>query len=34
MRKGSEKGRCPLYREKEDALYILIKCSETRNWRK
>jgi hypothetical protein len=33
MRKASEKGRCPLCREKEDAVHILLKCSETRNWR-
>jgi hypothetical protein len=28
MRKGSEKGRCPLCTEEEDALYIKLKCSE------
>jgi hypothetical protein len=31
MRKGSEKGRCPLCSEEEDP--ILLKCSETRKWR-
>jgi hypothetical protein len=34
MRKGFEKGRCPMCGEEEDALHILLKCSETRNWRK
>jgi hypothetical protein len=33
MRKGSEKGRCPLCSEDEDAIHILLKCSETRTWR-
>jgi hypothetical protein len=33
MRKGSEKGRCPLCSEKEDSIHILLKCSETRKWR-
>jgi hypothetical protein len=33
MRKGFEKGRCPLCREDEDAIHILLKCSETRKWR-
>jgi hypothetical protein len=33
MRKGSEKGRCPLYSEEEATIYILLKCSETRKWR-
>jgi hypothetical protein len=33
MRKGFEKDRCPLYREEEDALHILLKCSETGKWR-
>jgi hypothetical protein len=32
MRKGFEKGRCPLCREDEDALHILLKCLETRKW--
>jgi hypothetical protein len=30
MRKGFEKGRCPLCSEDEDAIHILLKCSETR----
>jgi hypothetical protein len=33
MRKGFEKGRCPLYRDEEDVLHILLKCLEMRNWR-
>jgi hypothetical protein len=33
MRKGFEKGRCPLCSEEEDAIHILLKCSETRKWR-
>jgi hypothetical protein len=33
MRKGSEKGRCPLCSEEEDSIHILLKCSETRKWR-
>jgi hypothetical protein len=33
MRKGSEKGRCPLCSEEEDPIRILLKCSETRKWR-
>jgi hypothetical protein len=33
MRKGFEKGRCPLCSENEDAVHILLKCSETRKWR-
>jgi hypothetical protein len=32
MRKGFEKGRCPLCSEDEDAIHILLKCSETRKW--
>jgi hypothetical protein len=33
MRKGFEKGRCPLCSEEEDPIYILLKCSEKRKWR-
>jgi hypothetical protein len=33
MRKGFEKGRCPLCSEEEDPIHILLKCSETRKWR-
>jgi hypothetical protein len=33
MRKGFEKGRCPLCSEDEDSIHILLKCSETRKWR-
>jgi hypothetical protein len=33
MRKGFEKGRCPLCSEEEDPVHILLKCSETRKWR-
>jgi hypothetical protein len=33
MRKGFEKGRCPLCSADEDAVHILLKCSETRKWR-
>jgi hypothetical protein len=33
MRKGFEKGRCPICSEDEDAVHILLKCSETRKWR-
>jgi hypothetical protein len=33
MRKGFEKGRCPLCSEDEDAIHILLKRLETRNWR-
>jgi hypothetical protein len=32
VRKGFEKGRCPLCGQKEDALHILLKCSKTRKW--
>jgi hypothetical protein len=34
MREGSEKGRCPLCSEDEDAVHVLLKCVETRKWRK
>jgi hypothetical protein len=33
MRKGFQKGRCPVCSEDEDAVHILLKCSETRKWR-
>jgi hypothetical protein len=33
MRKGSEKGRCPVRSEEEDPIHILLKLSETRMWR-
>jgi hypothetical protein len=33
MTKGFEKGRCPLSSKDEDAVRILLKCSEIRNWR-
>jgi hypothetical protein len=33
MRKGFEKGRCPLCNEEEDPIHILLKCTETRKWR-
>jgi hypothetical protein len=33
MRKGFEEGRCSLCSENEDAIHILLKCSETRKWR-
>jgi hypothetical protein len=33
MRKGFEKGRYPLCIEDEDAVHILLKCSETRKWK-
>jgi hypothetical protein len=33
MRKGFEKGRCPLCSEDEDAIHILLKCLEMRKWR-
>jgi hypothetical protein len=32
MRKGFEKGRCPVCSEEEDPIHILLKCSETK-WR-
>jgi hypothetical protein len=32
-KKGFENERCPLCRQEEDASHILLKCSETRNWR-
>jgi hypothetical protein len=32
-RQGSEKGRCPLRSEDEDAIHRYLKCSETRKWR-
>jgi hypothetical protein len=32
MRKGFEKGKCPLSSEDEDALHLLLKCLETK-WR-
>jgi hypothetical protein len=34
MRKGLEIGRCPLCNWEEDAVYILLKCPETRRLRK
>jgi hypothetical protein len=33
MRKGFQKGRYPLCSKDEDAIHILLKCSETRKWR-
>jgi hypothetical protein len=33
MKKGFEKGRRPLCSKDEDAVHILLKCSETRKWR-
>jgi hypothetical protein len=33
MRKGSEKGKCPLCTEEEDPIHVLLKCSKTRKWR-
>jgi hypothetical protein len=33
MRKGLEKGRCPLCSEGDDTVHILLKCSEARKWR-
>jgi hypothetical protein len=33
MRKGFERRRCSLCSEDEDAIHILLKCSETRRWR-
>jgi hypothetical protein len=33
MRKGYEKGRCPLCSKDEEAIHILLKFSETRKWR-
>jgi hypothetical protein len=33
MRKGFERGSCPLCSEDEDTVHILLKCSETRKWR-
>jgi hypothetical protein len=32
-RKRFEKGRCPLCSEDEDAIHILLKCSEMSKWR-
>jgi hypothetical protein len=32
MSKGSAKGRCPLCKEEEDAINVLLKCPETRKW--
>jgi hypothetical protein len=32
IRKGFEKGGCPLCSEDEDTVHILLKCSETRKW--
>jgi hypothetical protein len=34
IRNGFEKRRRPVRRQKEDALRVLLKCSETRKWRK
>jgi hypothetical protein len=34
MRKGFEKGRCPLCSDDEDPAHILLSCSEARKWRK
>jgi hypothetical protein len=33
IRKGLEIGRCPVYSGEEDAVHILLKCSETRRLR-
>jgi hypothetical protein len=33
MRRGLEEGRCPLCREDEDVIHILLKFSEKRKWR-
>jgi hypothetical protein len=33
IRRGFERGRCPLCLEKEDAKHILLKCPETKKWR-
>jgi hypothetical protein len=33
IRKGLEIGRCPLRNGEEDAVYILLKCPETRRLR-
>jgi hypothetical protein len=34
MRRGSEKGRCPLCTEEEDVIHnTLLKCLETGKWR-
>jgi hypothetical protein len=33
MRKGFEKGRCPLCSKDEDAVHTLLKYSETKKWR-
>jgi hypothetical protein len=33
IRRGFERGRCPLCFGEEDAKHILLKCSETKMWR-
>jgi hypothetical protein len=33
IRRGLEKGRCPLYWGEEDVKHILLKCKESKKWR-
>jgi hypothetical protein len=33
IRRGFERGRCPLCLGEDDAKHILLKCSETKKWR-
>jgi hypothetical protein len=33
IRRGLEKGRCPLCGGEEDAKHILLKCKESKKWR-
>jgi hypothetical protein len=33
VRRKADKGRCPLYFEKEDVEHILLECKETKYWR-
>jgi hypothetical protein len=33
IRRGFEKGRCPLCLGEEDVKHTLLKCSETKKWR-
>jgi hypothetical protein len=33
IRRGFERGRCPLCLGEEDAKHILLKCSETSKWK-
>jgi hypothetical protein len=33
IRRGWEKGICPLYKDNGDVTHILLRCPETKKWR-